>query len=124
MRLVLVGLTVALIYPALKVDSTLEPLWYWSTLVALTALSLLLFKRFFTFFLITALLAYNFADLNSSQTFHSMVLPAYIWLSIIVLLITAILTFPDLLGQKTNPSDPGSSIDGFGCGGDGGCGGD
>jgi len=120
MRLILVGLTAALIYPALKVDSTLEPLWYWLILTVLTALSLLIFKRFFTFFLITALLAYNFADLNSSQTFHSMVLPAYIWLSVIVLLITAILTFPDLLGQRTNHSDPGSSIDDFGCGGDGG----
>jgi len=124
MRLILIGITVALIYPALKLDSSVEPLWYWSTLAALTVLSLLLFQKFFTFFLVTALLAYGYADLNSTQAFYSLILPAYVWLSVIVLLITAILTFPELLGQKRHPSDPGSSIDGFGCGGDGGCGGD
>jgi len=124
MRILLIGIEVVLIYLAITLDSAAEPLKFWLALTALTILSLLLFKKFFTFFLTTTLLAYGYADLNSPQAFYSMVLPAYLWFSIIMLLIAAILTFPGLLGQKTNPSDPGSSIDGFGCSGDGGCGGD
>ena len=124
MRTILIGIDVVLIYLAITFNSAAEPFKYWLALTALTILSLLLFKKFFTFFLATTLLAYGYADLNSPQAFYSMVLPAYLWFSIIMLLVTAIFTFPELLGQKTNPSDPGSSIDGFGCGGDGGCGGD
>lgn len=126
MRLILAGITVAFIYLAITLDSSAAPLKYWLTIVALSGLSLFVFKKFFTFFLTTTLLAYNYADLNSTQSFYSMVLPIYLWFSIIVLLVTAVLTYPELLGRKTHPSDTGSSADSFdiGCGGDGGCGGD
>jgi len=120
MRLIIIGVTGALIYTALKLDSVLNPLGYWLTLIILTTLSLRFFAKFFTFLLTTTLLAYNFADLNSNQAFYSMILPTYIWLAVIALLITAIFTFPDILGQRARPSDPGSSIDSSDCGIDGG----